>query len=181
MKKTLLVNISVILLFLICSAFIYQVGETTLKAVFIERVSRFIDWPDEILSEKDDRLLLTVIGEHEFGPVLDQIYSEYKIKDRDVEIRYVNDMDSLDGSHIIFVGNLQKSQIRELFKLCADKPILIISDHREYQKEGLMLIYYLLDENITFDINLTAVKQSGLMMSYHLLNRANIYEIEITD
>lgn len=166
---------------LACSAFNSQVGQTTLKAVFIERVTRFIDWPEGLFNENIEKFSLVVIGKHDFGPILDQIYSEYQIKDRDVTISYVDSVHKTEGAHIIFVGDLPPNQLKRLFNYCADKPILLISDKPGYKEDGLMLVYYLLDENLTFDINLSAVKQSGLLMSYHLLNRANVYEKVITD
>jgi len=61
--------------------------EYEVKAVFLERFTRFVEWPDmDPVENPLKNFVIGVIGKNPYGDLLERIYSERKIKDRKVEI-----------------------------------------------------------------------------------------------
>ncbi len=152
-----------------------QQSEYTIKAVFLEHFTRFIEWPEPFeIDDASDPFCVAVIGENPFGSTLDQIYSEQKIKNRQVEIRYISAPDEITGCHILFISSSNKEILPEILSRTRDKPILTVSDTNGFAENGVLINFYLAENRIKFEINERAVHESGLIMSYRLLSLARI-------
>lgn len=172
-KKILLI----VLLLVICfpnTAFPKK-KEYEVKAVFLERFTRFIDWPES--AQIDDPLkpfVIGVIGKHPFGDLLDRIYAERKIKDKAVEIRYVSKVEEILQCHLLFISASAKAELSHILSTIKDKPILTVGDSKGFSEKGVHIDFYLDEGRVRFAINESAVRQSGLQMSYRLLQSARI-------
>ena len=154
---------------------ITQQSEYTIKAVFLEHFTRFIDWPESVdIADASYPFCVAVIGENPFGSILDQIYSEQKIKKRRVEIRYFSTPDEIADCHILFISSSNKEILPEILSHTKNKPILTVSDTKGFAESGVLINFYLAGSKIKFEINERAVNESGLVMSYRLLSLAKI-------
>jgi len=154
-----------------------QQSEYTIKAVFLEHFTRFIEWPESFENaDPSQPFHLAVIGENPFGPILDQIYSEQKIKNRTVEVLYFSTPDEITDCHILFISSPNKEILSEILTHTKDKPILTVSDTEGFAEKGVLINFYLSGSRIKFEINEKAVHKSGLVMSYRLLSLARIVE-----
>lgn len=154
---------------------IAQQSEYTIKAVFLENLTRFIEWPDSSgVSDTSTPFIVTVIGENPFGSILEEIYAKQKIKNKKVEIRHVSTPDDLADCHILFISSSNKNILPEILSRTMNKPILTISDTEGFAQKKVLINFYLSGNKIKFEINEKAVHESGLAMSYMLLNLARI-------
>jgi hypothetical protein len=152
-----------------------QQSEYTIKAVFLEHFTRFIEWPESVeIADDSFPFYVAVIGENPFGSILDQIYSEQKIKNRRVEIHYFSTPDEITDCHILFISGSNKEILTEILSYTKDKPILTVSDTKGFAESGVLINFYLAGNKIKFEINERAVHESGLVMSYRLLSLARI-------
>ncbi len=156
------------------SAFAQQ-SEYTIKAVFLEHFTRFIEWPESSnIADTSYPFFIAIIGENPFGSILDQIYTEQKIRNKKVEILYISTPDGITDCHILFVSSSNKEILPEILSRTRNKPILTVSDTKGFAENGVLINFYLAGNKIKFEINETAVHESGLVMSYRLLNLARI-------
>lgn len=163
-------------LFLPFSVFAQQ-SEYTIKAVFLEHFTRFIEWPEPLeTADTSQPFYVAVIGENPFGSILDQIYSEQKIKNRRVEILHFVTPDDITDCHILFISSTNKEILSEILERTRDKPILTVSDTEGFAENGVLINFYLSGNRIKFEINEKAVHESGLIVSYRLLSLARIVE-----
>ncbi len=154
-----------------------QQSEYTIKAVFLEHFTRFIQWPESIeKADASNPFYVAVIGENPFGSILDQIYAEQKIKNRRVKISYFLTPDEITDCHILFISSSNKEILPEILSRTRDKPILTVSDTAGFAEIGVLINFYLAGNKIKFEINEKAVHESGLVMSYRLLSLARIVE-----
>ena len=154
-----------------------QQSEYTIKAVFLEHFTRFIEWPESVeTADTSISFYVAVIGEHPFGTVLDQVYAEQKIKNRKVEIRYISTPEEIGDCHILFIPGSCEKTLPDILARTRDKPILTVGDTRGYAENGVLINFYLAGDNIKFEINEKAVHESGLIMSYRLLSLARIVD-----
>ena len=152
-----------------------QLSEYSLKAVFLERFTRFIEWPEEsVVSDTSKAFVLGVMGKNPFGSILEQLYATQKIKNKEVEIRYISNMDLILGCHLLFISKSEKNELIKILSVTKDKPILTISDEVGFAEKGVLINFYLSQERVRFEINETAFKVSGLKASYLLLDVAKI-------
>ena len=152
-----------------------QQSEFTIKAVFLEHFTRFIEWPESFENaDASYPFYVAVIGENPFGSILDQIYSEQKIKNRRVEIRYISTLDEITDCQILFISSSNEEILAEILSHTKDKPILTVSDTDGFAETGVLINFYLARNKIKFEINERAVHESGLVMSYRLLSLARI-------
>ena len=161
-------------LLLVLSVFAQQ-SEYTMKAVFLEHFTRFIEWPETSgLADATTPFYVAVIGENPFGSILDQIYAEQKIKNKEVRILYVSTPAEIPHCHILFISNSHKELLPEILSRTKKKPILTVGDTKGFAEDGVLINFYLAENKIKFEINEKAVHDSGLVMSYRLLSLARI-------
>lgn len=154
-----------------------QQSEYTIKAVFLEHFTRFIEWPESFeIADTSYPFYVAVIGENPFGSILDQIYSDQKIKNRKVEIQYISTPDEITDCHILFISSSNKEILPEILSRTRNKPILTVSDTNGFAEHGVLINFYLTGSKIKFEINEKAVHESGLVMSYRLLSLARIVD-----
>lgn len=168
--------IVIIILFLILQSLAFtQSKEYLVKAVFLERFTRFIEWPEEsAISDTSKPFVLGVIGENPFGSILEQLYATQKIKNKKVMIRYISDMNQISDCNLLFIAKSENKRLSEILSLTKEKAILTISDTGEFAAKGVLINLYIARDNINFEINEKMVRKSGLRMSYLLLKEAKI-------
>ncbi len=172
-KNSQIIIYFVLLLLPICA--FAQTSEYTIKAAFLERFTRFIEWPEEsAVSDTTESFVLGVIGENPFGSILEQLYATQKIKNKEVEIQSLSNQDEISGCHLLFISKSKEKELSKILSLTKNKPILTISDANGFAENGVLINLYLAENKIRFEINETAVKVSGLSISYLLLNAAKI-------
>jgi YfiR/HmsC-like len=148
-----------------------QVSEYEYKAAFIERFTRFIEWPDEF---DNDTFKIAVAGDNPFRNSLDELFDVTKINSLNTEIIYTNDINELCHANLVFISGSEKKRIDEILSELNDKPILIISDSERFCEMGTHINMYVDGNNVRYEINEEAIKKSGLEVSSLLLASARI-------
>ena len=148
-----------------------QVSEYEYKAAFIERFTRFIEWPEEF---EDNTFSVAVFGKNPFHTTLDELFHDLKIKNQNVELFYTNNINDLTKANLVFISGSEKKRISEILAVTTEKPILIISDSKGFCEMGVHINMYVDDNYIRYEINQDAIEKSGLKFSSLLLTSAKI-------
>jgi len=154
-----------------------DVTEYQLKAEFIERFTRFIDWPDELAAD-DHPFVIGVVGEDPFGNFLVDLARRKSIKNRSVEIRHLSRSDFLGDCDVLFVSRTEKEAIRDIVAGIGRRPVLTIGDTQGYAEAGIVINFYPDGKNIRFEINERRAEASGLDIQAKLLKLARIVDTE---
>lgn len=173
LKKTgLIILLSLLTLQVFSQASIY-----VLKAVYLEKFSRFITWPEESLpNNPDEPFIIAVIGETPLTENLNQIYAMQEIKNKRVIIKNIHHFNEIQGSHILFIAESEKKNIDQIIAITKQQPILTIGETKGFAEKGVLINFFEKDNKLRFEINETAVLKSPLQMSFYLLNSAKIVE-----
>lgn len=153
--------------------------EYAVKAAFLELVSNYIEWPGEQdMNSKTKSFVIAVIGENPFviskkvknttGDWLTTLYETQKIKDRKVEIRFISEIEDIQGCHILFVSRSMKKKLPEIVEAARQKPILTVADTEGFAKNGIYINLYIEDNKTKYEINRTGLKSSPLNVNYRL-------------
>ena len=85
-----------------------QESEYQIKAIFLERFTRFIEWPNSSgISDTSTSFIIAVIGDNPFGSILEQTYAKQKIRNKKVEIRYISTPDNIADGEGKLKGDLR--------------------------------------------------------------------------
>ncbi len=161
----------IILLFLTISTLGQPVDEYRLKAVFIERFSRFISWSEE--DTLPDTIRLGIAGSSIAVHDLTNYYSDKKIQNRSVDILSITDLSQISDINILFVVDGSSWTAQELCDY-SEKSILIIGDEAEMIEEGAVISFKLKKKKLRFVISLKNAEKRKLSISSYLLEIAEV-------
>ena len=152
-----------------------QPVEYTLKAVYIEKFTRFIEWPDSCnMDDKEKPFIIATLGETPFKKSLNNIFSIQKIYEKPVKIIHLNSPKPGEKCHILFISGEMQDIVESITDELGDKPVLTIGDTPGYCKKGVLINFFIEDDKLYFAINEESVEKSPLDFSFYLLNMAKI-------
>lgn len=148
-------------------------NEYLLKSVFMERFTRFVQWPEPFI-EKDQHFIIGVIGPNPFDDILQTVFSRQPIKGKPVDIRLLNKLSDIPGCHMLFIGKTSHQSLSDIVNYSRNFPVLTVSDNKGYAGRGVHINMYVENEQIRFEINNESASDSNLNISYLLLKLARI-------
>ncbi len=170
-KKSVLI---MLLIFISFQSF-SQSNVYVLKAVYLEKFSRFVTWPEEsLMNDLDKPFVISVIGRTPLTNNLEQIYSIQKINNKKVIIKRISNLYEIENSHILVIAESERKNLQNILSLTKNLPVLTISEAPGFAKKGVLINFFEENKKLRFEINETAVLQSPLQMSFYLLNSAKI-------
>lgn len=154
-----------------------QSSEYMVKAAFLEKFTRFIEWPESSnMDNKTQPFVISIIGKNPFGSILTNLYSTQKINGRKVTIRNIHSIDKIEGTHILFIAKSEQKNLAKILDFAKNKPILTTGETKGYATNGVLINFYISNKKVRFEINETAVRNSGLYMNFRLLSLAKIVD-----
>lgn len=146
--------------------------EAELKAEFIERFIRFVEWDEDDLPDND--FMICVYGESPMTPYLERIAKKRKLKGRHTTIETIAKLDEIDGCQVVLVAGTDKKRITSVISRAEGHPILTIADSAGAAAMGAIINFYRDDKHIKYEINARAGEDSGLVLRAKLLRLARI-------
>lgn len=149
--------------------------EYILKAGFIERFTRFIEWPANAnMDDQAQPFVIGVIGDDPFDGNLDKFYKKTSIKNKKVDIHYYSSPDQIKPCNILFISESKHDEIESILKSLKSDSILTMADTDGYAEKGVMINFIIKEDKIRFEINESSIKQSKLKVSHLLLRQATV-------
>jgi hypothetical protein len=151
--------------------------EYEVKAAFIYNFLNLIDWP--IDQELNDTINLCVVGKNQFGTTLENVdYSV--IGNKTLVVKYVQSFQDIGDSNVVFVSSSEKRRLKQIHQTLTDTNVLTIGDTKGFAQQGVIINFYIKDDNVHFEVNMDAAKRAGLKISSKLLRLAKIvYDMPI--
>ncbi|MFC2140436.1 YfiR family protein [Candidatus Auribacterota bacterium] len=170
-----------ILLFVLTfSSSAFSVDENTVKAIFLARLTRFVDWPKESkVNDLAKPFVIGVIGKNPFGNALKVICKKKKIKDKSAIVKYLKDLSEIEGCDLLFISRFIKIELSDILKVTQGNNILTFSDTKGFAKKGVHVNFFNppgKEKRIKFEINVMSSRESGFTISHLLLKEARIVE-----
>jgi hypothetical protein len=168
-----------------------QYKEYEVKAAFIYNFLKFVDWPEEKMANSTKQIIIGIIGENPFGSATD-VFKNKKVVDRDVVVKYFEGLEqikkmsekdraaneeSLKNCHLLFICQSEQKLVREITDIVGKNGVLTVGDSEGFTKSGGAINFFMEDNKIRFNINLTAAEKAGLKIRSQLLRLAkNVYK-----
>jgi hypothetical protein len=147
-------------------------NKAQIEAVFIEKFTRFITWPNKITTFN-----LCVYNNDTFSNALQTIYKTRKIKEKSVNVKNILepfDNNNYQSCNLLYISTDDEQELQKILHLIEQKPILTISSHKNFAKIGTMINFTKSNNHIQFELNVKNLDVSHIQMSSMLLNAAKI-------
>jgi hypothetical protein len=152
-----------------------QSAEYTLKAVALEKISLFINWPANTLkNDPSKEFVIGVYGVNPFSKILEDVYKDKKIKDRKVKIVTILNIQSFTECHLLFIPKIKNSELNKILNYIKEKPILTISDSEGFAEAGCFINFYEYENKLRFEINQRGMEEAGFTIDYRLLRVSKV-------
>lgn len=153
-------------------AFGTELTEYQIKAEFIERFTRFIEWPSSLQRPQSEPFIIGVIGRDPFDGYLDAIARARMIKGRQVKIVHLPSPDEIGSCQLLFVAASERGRIDAILAKARNFPVLTIADSPGSLESGVMINLYTAEHKVRFEINEQEMSKAGFAASAQLLKLA---------
>ena len=145
-----------------------QPTENAVKAAFLPKFARYVQWPGTSHPAPHQTFVLCVIGRDPFGAQLDRAAASEAIDGRTVTVRRFDSADGASGCHLAFVrGPTAQDTARWLLAL-RSQPVLTITDSRNGSPRGI-IHFSVAAGRVRFFIDDAEAAAHGLTISSRLL------------
>ena len=149
--------------------------EYELKAVYLERIARFVEWPNDSLdSGADDSFVIGVLGENPFGTKLKDLYTGRKIKNKSIKVRYFSQLEEIEECHLLFISRSESEELSRILEVTHKKSILTIGDTKGFAERGVLVNFFIEGGKLRFEINEEAFDETGISIDSLILKVSKI-------
>jgi hypothetical protein len=148
--------------------------EHHLKAVFLFNFAQFTEWPTNAFASADSPIVIGVLGDDPFGPILDETVQDEIVRGRQLAVQRYHRVEEIKTCHLLFISRSESKRIHKIVEFLKGKPVLTICDLEERAANGVMVQFVTEGGNVRFRINVDAVKAAALTLSSKLLRAAEI-------
>jgi hypothetical protein len=154
--------------------------EYLIKAAFLYNFAKFIQWPDAAFYGPQTPFKIAVIGDVDFGAALATIQNK-TINSRRIVIDQLEATNGLEQYHLVFLSRSQMENIDQILSQLDGKPVLTISDAKDFSRMGGIIQLYEKDNKIRFNVNMEPAERSQLKISSKLLKLAQVVERQTSE
>lgn len=154
-----------------------RASEYQVKAVFLFNFAQFVDWPPEAFADSLAPLVIGVVGDDPFGPLLEATVRGETVHARSLEIRRYRRTDDLSTCHVLFISRSETARLAGILAALQGQPILTVSDDEDFARRGGVVGFVTESGKIRFRINLEAARAARLTISSKLLRLAEVVSL----
>ncbi|HJV59401.1 MAG TPA: YfiR family protein [Albitalea sp.] len=135
--------------------------EYAVKAAYLAKFASYVDWPPAAFATPTSPVVLCVVGEDPFGPLLDEAAAGQQVSGRAIVVRRLKSIGRDAGCHIAYLGkDAHADDLR-------GTGTLVVAD------SGNGIINFVVKDNrVRFTVDDDAAAKNGLAISSKLLNVA---------
>ena len=145
--------------------------ECRIKAAFLYNFGRFVEWPQED-ARNEHKLVIGILGEDPFGPVLDETVRGKKAAGRPFEIKRLSSVDNAASCHLVFVSSSERRPLGKVLAALNGAKVLTVGETPDFLDKGGMINFVIENERVRIDLNLSTTQAVGLNVSSQLIRVA---------
>jgi len=148
--------------------------EYEVKAAFLYKFTKFVEWPEEAFSGPDAPLTIGVLGEDPFGYALEEAVRGKTVSNRRIEVQRTRSATESQRCQMVFISASEEPKLGATLGALKGSSILTIGDVGRFAERGGMIGLLKDGNKIRFQINIDAAEDAGLKISSQLLNLAEV-------
>ena len=154
-------------------------SEYQVKAAYIYNFVKFITWNSESLGDSASAVVIGILGNDPFGPVLDETVAGKTVKGHPIKIKRLEEAEFPNPIHVLFISDSERNYLQWILKHAQlQQHVLTVSEMPGFIENGGMINLVMEGKNVRFEVNMDAVNKAGIKMSSKLLKLARIVKDE---
>ncbi len=146
--------------------------ERTVKAAFLYKFGRFVEWPAAAFVTATSPFNLCIVGNDPFGATLDKVAEGELINGHSIVIHRLKTVARNSGCHILYIDKSEPQLATQVIEEIRGSSVLTVSD-ADTSKSGKGIIDFVIADNrVRFNIDEEAAAKNDLVISSKLLNLA---------
>ena len=148
--------------------------EYRIKAAFMEKITRFINW-SALSSVQNDKIpfRLCVLGENPFGGELRNMASISHIKEKVTELVFLDNVNMNSRCDMLFIAQSKQHDLKSVLEQLSASPVLTVGDSPDFVNQGVMINFIYTDNRIQLEINTHTAQLAKFKISSRLLKLAS--------
>ena len=146
--------------------------EYEVKAAYLYKLGKFVEWPDKSTSLADDAFPICVLGQDPFRTTFDTTIAGENINGKKVVIKRIARPNDAASCRIVFISSSEESRLKEILTVLSKTSVLTVSDMPRFTERGGMVEFVVDSSRVRFQVNLSTAERAGLTLSSQLLKVA---------
>lgn len=142
--------------------------EYQVKAVCVLNAARFVTWPAPAFSSADSPVVIGVLGENPFGPLLEQVVKGETVQKRRIVVRRVS-LDEAPAVHVLFISASERTRLEGVLRALNGTSVLTISEIDRFTESGGMVGLNLVRGKMRLETNADAARRVNLKFDSQFL------------
>ena len=168
-RRASLIGLCSAILLPLCRAEAQEGSEPEVKADYLYKLASFVDWPASALGASSNPLVICIIGNDPFGPILDRAIAGRRVADRPITVQRLPQADRNLGCHIVYLSGTGDQPVTEALRVLKGTPVLTVTDASDTPG---MIDFVLVQGHVRFRADEAAAAEAGLTISSKLLDLA---------
>lgn len=145
----------------------HAASEDTLKASYLHKFTKFVEWPPPL----GERFLFCILGDDKIGLFTDTLEGK-RAQGHDITLANARRHPNLRGCQVLYIDAAESWRAGVLIQELRGQPVLTISDAPGFAAQGGMIELLREGDHLRFAINRTAALAAGLKFSAPLIELA---------
>lgn len=145
------------------------VSERAVKAAFIYKFPSYVEWPAESMAAAPAPFVIGVLRADHIIPDLQRITADRTISERPVQLKALKETDSIEGIHVLYIGNTDVGTLRKILKEAHHRSILTITDTEGALGAGSVINFRIIEDRVRFEVSFDTAEKSNLKLSSRLI------------
>ncbi|MET0636970.1 MAG: YfiR family protein [Chitinophagaceae bacterium] len=146
--------------------------EADLKAVFIYNFTRYIDWDTTTLGKN---FVIGVLGQSPITTSLNKIAASSTVANRKIIVQVYEVPENIRSCQILFIPSQSPHPLPVILNNTGNS-VLTVSEEEGFARRGTAINFYILNNKLKFEINVTELAAKNLRASSQLLKLATIIQ-----
>jgi hypothetical protein len=142
--------------------------EYELKAAYLYHLSTYIQLPASAFPDKSSPLVLGILGEDPFGPLLDNMIKGKTVQGRPLVVQRAASAASLTNCHLVFFGTDRQADLTRELDLLKEHPVITVGQRAGFTRSGGMVNFFMTGNFVGMEVNLAAAERAGARVDYQL-------------
>jgi hypothetical protein len=147
---------------------VVEASERSVKAAFVYKFTQYVDWPADAIAD-DEPFTIGVLGSGAYVDELLRMTEDRSVSERFIEIRRVDDDDSVEDVQVLFIAGDQRGKLGALLARSRGRPILTVTESEGALSDGSIINFTRMGDRVRFEVSLAAAEASRLKLNSRLL------------
>lgn len=168
-------------LFFLCALFLtygtvlyaeeLQLNEQQIKSAIVYNIARYVTWPTASLNT-GAVFTIGILSQGHPVPAWNSLHGK-TIHGHKISVRRFTDLDELTNCQLVFIESSERKNLSRILMSLKEYSILTISDIDGFSHNGGMIALQIINNRMTFEINLKSARAAGLTVSSNILKLAS--------